>query len=149
MAPDAAVGDSFRTFFDRVDQFFSHLAAVQWGTLLLALLAFGVYLSLRSRASFHILRAAYPSERFRWRDIWGAYFAGYGFNSVIPARGGDVVRLFLTRTSVPASTYPAVAASFAVESIFDLVMGSLMLAFAFTQGAFPKPPDFAKRGAFD
>src|SRR5437763_3765003 len=28
-------------------------------------------------------------------------------------------------------------------------MGSLMLAFAFTQGAFPKPPDFAKLGAFD
>src|SRR5436305_3812826 len=95
------------------------------------------------------MRAAYPVERFRFRVVWGAYMAGYGFNSVIPARGGDVVRLFLTRTSVPASTYPAVAASFAVESIFDLVMGSLMLAFAFTQGAFPKPPDFAKLGAFD
>src|SRR5262249_6242268 len=80
---------------------------------------------------------------------WGAYFAGYGFNSVIPARGGDITRLFLTKTSVPESTYPAVAASFAVEMIFDAVMGSLMLAFAFTQGAFPKPPDFAKLSAFD
>src|SRR5207248_3433723 len=69
--------------------------------------------------------------------------------SVMPARGGDVVRLFLTRTSVPESTYPAVGASFAVETIFDVVMGSLMLAFAFTQGAFPKPPDFSKLGAFD
>jgi uncharacterized membrane protein YbhN (UPF0104 family) len=28
-------------------------------------------------------------------------------------------------------------------------MGGLMLAFAFTQGAFPKPPDFAKLNAFD
>jgi uncharacterized membrane protein YbhN (UPF0104 family) len=28
-------------------------------------------------------------------------------------------------------------------------MGSLMLAFAFTQGAFPKPPDFSKIPAFD
>src|SRR5437764_3395141 len=106
MPPAAALGDSFRNFFHRVDQFFSHLAAVDWGTLLLALAAFAVYLTLRSRASFHILRAAYPTVRFRWRDIWGAYFAGYGFNSVIPARGGDVVRLFLTRTSVPESTYP-------------------------------------------
>jgi uncharacterized membrane protein YbhN (UPF0104 family) len=145
----AALGDSFRRFFDSVDQFFSNLAAVQWGSLLLALVAFGVYLTLRSRASFHILRAAYPGVRFRWRDIWGAYFAGYGFNSVIPARGGDVVRLFLTKTSVPESTYPAVGATFAVESLFDLVMGSLMLAFAFTQGAFPKPPDFSKIPAFD
>jgi uncharacterized membrane protein YbhN (UPF0104 family) len=147
--PLAALGESFHRFFDRVDEFFSHLAAVDWAMLLLALLAFAGYLTMRSRASFHILRAAYPNARLRWRDIWGAYFAGYGFNSVIPARGGDVVRLFLTKTSVPESTYPAVGASFAVEAIFDVVMGSLMLAFAFTQGAFPKPPDFSKLGAFD
>jgi uncharacterized membrane protein YbhN (UPF0104 family) len=108
-----------------------------------------VYLTLRSRASFHVLRAAYPSETFRWRNIWGAYFAGYGFNSVIPARGGDVIRLFLTRQAVPNATYPAVAATFAVELIFDVIFGSLMLAFAFTQGAFPKPPDLSKIPAFD
>ena len=28
-------------------------------------------------------------------------------------------------------------------------MGVLILAFAFTQGVFPKPPDFAKLNAFD
>ncbi|HEX6713065.1 MAG TPA: lysylphosphatidylglycerol synthase transmembrane domain-containing protein [Thermoleophilaceae bacterium] len=149
MAPAAALGDSFRSFFDSVDSFFSNLADVNVGTLFLALLFFTAYLTLRSRASFHILRAAYPDKRFRWRDIWGAYFAGYGFNSVIPARGGDVVRAFLVKTSVPGSSYPAVAATFAVELIFDVVMGSLMLAFAFTQGAFPKPPDFSKIPAFD
>ena len=36
-----------------------------------------------------------PDERIEFRNIWGAYLAGYGFNSVVPARGGDVVRLFL------------------------------------------------------
>jgi uncharacterized membrane protein YbhN (UPF0104 family) len=149
VAPAAALGDSFRSFFDSVDSFFSNLAAVKLGSLLLALLAFTAYLTLRSRASYNILRAAYPDKEFRWRDIWGAYFAGYGFNSVIPARGGDVIRAFLTKTSVPESSYPAVAATFAVELIFDVVMGSLMLAFAFTQGAFPKPPDFSKIPAFD
>lgn len=149
MAPAAALGDSFRSFFKAVDSFFSNLAAVHWGSLLFALLCFGIYLTLRSRASFNILRAAYPGVRFRWKDIWGAYFAGYGFNSVIPARGGDVVRLFLTKTSVPDSTYPAVGATFAVETVFDVVMGGLMLSFAFTQGAFPKPPDFSKLHAFD
>lgn len=149
MAPTAALGDSFRSFFDSVGTFFSNLAAVHLGSLLIALAAFTVYLTLRSRASFHILRAAYPQRPFRWRDIWGAYFAGYGFNSVIPARGGDVIRVFLTKTSVQDSSYPAVAATFAVESIFDVIMGSLMLAFAFTQGAFPKPPDFSKLKAFD
>jgi uncharacterized membrane protein YbhN (UPF0104 family) len=149
VAPTAALGDSFRSFFDSVDSFFSNLANVHLGSLLMALLSFTAYLTLRSRASFNILRAAYPDQRFRWRDIWGAYFAGYGFNSVIPARGGDVIRAFLTKTSVPQSSYPAVAATFAVEVLFDVLMGSLMLAFAFTQGAFPKPPDFSKIPAFD
>jgi uncharacterized protein (TIRG00374 family) len=149
VGPVAAVGQSFESFFDAVDKFFANLAEVRLGALVLGLLLFGVYLTLRSRASFHILRAAYPAERFRFRDVWGAYFAGYGFNAVIPARGGDVVRLFLTKTSVPNSSYPAVAATFVVELIFDVVMGVFILTFAFTQGVFPKPPDFAKLNAFD
>ena len=149
MAPAAALGDSFRSFFDALDSFFSSIGAVHFGSLFLALLAFTAYLTLRARASFNTLRAAYPDTPFRFIQIWGAYFAGYGFNSVIPARGGDVIRLFLTKISVPGSTYPAVAATFAVELIFDIVMGSLMLTFAFTQGAFPKPPDFSKLNAFD
>jgi glycosyltransferase 2 family protein len=145
----ASLGESFQSFFDAVDDFFSNLASVRLGPLLLALLAFTAYLTLRARASFNILRATYPDQRIQFREIWGAYFAGYGFNAVIPARGGDVVRLFLTKTSVPQSSYPAVAATFVVELGFDVAMGSLMLLFAFTQGAFPKPPDFAKLDAFD
>jgi uncharacterized membrane protein YbhN (UPF0104 family) len=145
----ATLGESFQSFFHAVDQFFSNLASVKPGSLLIALILFVVYLSFRARASFNILRAAYPDEPFRFREIWGAYFAGYGFNAVIPARGGDVVRAFLTKTSVPHSSYPAVAASFVVELGYDIAMGTLILAFAFTQGVFPKPPDFAKLNAFD
>jgi glycosyltransferase 2 family protein len=149
MTHGASLGDSFRSFFDAVDQFFSGLASVRLGPLILALLLFTGYLSLRARASFNILRAAYPDERFRFREIWGAYFAGYGFNAVVPARGGDIVRLFLTKTSIPRSSYPAVAATFVVELGFDVAMGSVILLFAFSQGVFPKPPDFAKLNAFD
>jgi uncharacterized membrane protein YbhN (UPF0104 family) len=145
----ATLGESFEAFFDAVDKFFSNLASVRLLPLLVACVLFTAYLTLRARASFNILRAAYPTERFRFQEIWGAYFAGYGFNAVIPARGGDVVRLFLTRSSVPRSSYPAVAATFVVEAGFDLAMGSLILLFAFTQGVFPKPPDSAKLNAFD
>ncbi|MGH2970317.1 MAG: lysylphosphatidylglycerol synthase transmembrane domain-containing protein [Solirubrobacteraceae bacterium] len=147
--PIASLGDSFSAFFDAVGDFVSNLAGVQWGSLILGLIAFGIYLTLRARASFHILRAAYPGERIRFREIWGAYMAGYGFNSVVPARGGDVIRLFLTKTSVPHSSYPAVGAAFAVEFVFDLTMAVPVLAFAFTQGVFPKPPDFSELPAFD
>jgi uncharacterized membrane protein YbhN (UPF0104 family) len=127
----------------------SNLAAVKWPALLLALLLFLAYLTLRARASFHILRAAYPDSRFEFRRIWGAYFAGYGFNSVIPARSGDVVRLFLTKSSIPRSSYPAIGAAFFVELGFDLTIAVPVLAFAFSQGVFPKPPDFSKLPAFD
>ena len=149
MVPIADAADSFREFFDAFDQFFDNLAAIRWGQLIIAMLVFVGYLSLRARASYNILRAAYPQERIEFLKVWGAYFAGYGFNSVIPARGGDVVRLFLTKSAVPNSSYPAVAASFAVELIFDLMMGTLILTFAFTQGVFPKPPDFSDLPAFD
>ena len=70
--------------------------------------------------------------------------AAYGFNQVVPARGGDIIKLFLTRSSIPNSSYPAVGSSFFVEAIFDLCMAIPILAFAFTQGAFPKPPDFSQ-----
>jgi uncharacterized protein (TIRG00374 family) len=145
----ASLGDSISSFFDAVGQFFSDLAAVHWLALLLGLVFFGLNLTLRSRAFFHSLRAAYPAVSFQWRRVWGAYFAAVGFNNVVPARGGDVIKLFLTRSSIPGSRYPTVAAAFFVESIFDACVGVLVLVFAFTQGVFPKPPDFSKLSSFD
>jgi uncharacterized membrane protein YbhN (UPF0104 family) len=136
-------------FFDAVDKFFSSLANIRWGSLLLGLLCFGIFLTLRSRAAYHVLRAAYPAERFPWRRIWGAYMAAYGVNNIFPVRPGNVVRLFLTKASIPNSSYPAVASSFLVDNVFDFAVAIPVLIFAFTQGVFPKPPDFSKLGAFD
>src|SRR5829696_2876654 len=145
----ASIGSSISGFLDAAGDFFSSLGEVGWFSLLLGLLSFLVYLTLRSRAFFHALRAAYPGERIPFRRIWGAYIAAYGFNNVIPARGGDVIKLFLVKNSIPGSTYSAVGASMAVELVFDAVMGVFILAFAFSQGVFPKPPDFASLNAFD
>src|SRR5919205_1804556 len=145
----ASLGDSFRNFFDAVDQFFASLAEIQWGSLALALLFFGTYLTIRARASYNVLRAAYPAERFRFREVWGGYVAGYGFNNVIPARGGDVIRLFLTRSAIPHSSYPAVGAAFVVDLGFDLCAGGLAILFVVTQGVLPRLPDLSKINAFD
>ena len=141
----AGLGD----FFDAVGQFFGNLADIRWGALALGLLCFGTYLTIRSRAFYNVLRAAYPTEKIEFKRIWGAYIAAYGFNNVVPARGGDVIKLFLVKTSIPNSTYSAIAAAFFVEFGFDASMGVFILAFAFSQGVFPKPPDFSKLGAFD
>ena len=137
------------SFFKAVDKFFSSLANVNWAALAIGMLCFGGFLTMRSRACFNVLRAAYPGERFKWRGIWGAYVAAYGVNNVFPVRAGNLVRLFLTRSSVPNSSYPAVASSFLVDNIFDLTVAVPTLIFAFTQGVFPKPPDFSKLNAFD
>jgi uncharacterized membrane protein YbhN (UPF0104 family) len=143
------VQSSIGSFFDAIGSFFDSLSRVGWGPLLLGAVAFVVYLSLRARAFFHTLRAAYPTEPIGFRRVWGAYIAAYGFNNVIPARGGDVIKLFLVKQSIPHSTYPAVGAAIFVEAIFDAVMGVFILTFAFSQGVFPKPPDFADLHAFD
>jgi uncharacterized membrane protein YbhN (UPF0104 family) len=145
----ATVSSDVGQFFDAVGTFFENLAGLSWGPLALALLCYAAYLTLRSRAVFNAIQAAYPAEHVRWREIWGAYVAGVGVNQVFPLGGGTLVQYFLTRVSIPASSYPAVIAAIWTALVFDWGMNVLVLAFAFTQGVFPKPPDFSKLPAFD
>ncbi|MDX6667604.1 MAG: hypothetical protein QOK04_984 [Solirubrobacteraceae bacterium] len=145
----ASIGDTVSSFFDAAHEFFSHLAAINWVTLILGMAAFAGCLVVRSRALFNSLRAAYPIERFQWRRVWGAYIAAYGINNFVPGAGGNVVQLYLTKRSIPHSRYPTVAAALSVTAILDSIVSACVLAFAFTQGVFPKPPDFSKLNAFD
>jgi uncharacterized membrane protein YbhN (UPF0104 family) len=145
----AAVYGSLSSLIDSVGEFFGKLADIDWIPMILGLIAFGIYLTVRARAYFNVLRAAYPNEQFPFKSIWAAYVASYGFNNVIPARGGDLIKLYLVKSTIRNSSYPAVGSSIFVEVIFDVVMGSVILAYAFTQGVFPKPPDFSDLDAFD
>ena len=156
MTVDAVVvhhGTSIQTTISHVlesaGQFFAQLASLRWGSLLIALALYAIYLLLRSRALFNAVRAAYPGEPIRWRDVWGAYMVGYAINNVFPLGGGNIAQLFLTRLSIPPSSYPTVAAAMFTVVPFDWFMGLLVMCFAFTQGVFPKPPDFSKLPAFD
>ena len=110
---------------------------------------YALYLLLRSRALFNAIRAAYPGGSVRWRDVWGAYMVGYAINNVAPLGGGNVAQLFLTRIAIPDSSYPTIATALSTGVLFDWFVGLLVMAFAFTQGVFPKPPDFSKLPAFD
>jgi len=145
----ASLGSDVNQFLNSVGTFFSNLADLSWGPLLLGLLCWATYLLLRSRALRNAIQAAYPTEHVRWRDVWGAYVAGLGINQVFPLGGGTLVQYFLTRISIPASSYPAVIAAIWTALVFDWGVNLLVLIFAFTQGVFPKPPDFSKLPAFD
>ncbi len=144
-----SIGDTISHFFSSAGNFFSQLAGLSWGPLLIGLVLYACYLLLRSRALFNAVRAAYPGVEVRWRDVWGGYMVGYGINNALPLGGGNIAQLFLTRLSIPPSSYPTIASALWTGVIFDWFMGLLVMAFAFTQGVFPKPPDFSKLPAFD
>lgn len=145
----SSIGSTVDGLVNSIGTFFSQLANLSWGSLLLGLALYAVYLLLRSRALWGALRAAYPEERIRWRDVWGAYMVGYAINNVFPLGGGNVAQLFLTRVAIPPSSYPTVASALSTGVIFDWFMSVLVMCFAFTQGVFPKPPDFSRLPAFD
>ena len=145
----ASLGDTIESFLDAAGEFFAHLADIDWASLTLGLGCFGLYLLLRSRALFHALRAAYPEADLEWRRVWGAYVAAYGINNLVPASAGNVAQLYLTKNSIRGSAYPAITSALATGAIVDAVVSSGVLVFAFTQGIFPKPSDFADIGSFD
>jgi uncharacterized membrane protein YbhN (UPF0104 family) len=144
-----SVLDTINGLLSAAGTFFSQLAELSWIPLLIGLALNGVYLLLRSRALFNAVRAAYPGQPVRWRDVWGAYMVGYAINNVFPLGGGNLAQLFLTRVSITESSYPTIASALWTGVIFDWFMGLVIMCFAFTQGVFPKPPDFSKLPAFD
>jgi len=119
------------------ESLYDQLPGVSWKPLTLALLLHLGRAAARSRAWRNVLAAAYPDEDVRWRSIFAAYAAGVGVNTLVPARGGDVVRLYLARRAIPGSTYPTLVASLSVETIFDSLVGATLLTWALAIGAFP------------
>jgi uncharacterized membrane protein YbhN (UPF0104 family) len=120
-----------------IEVFFSHLAAVEWNWLALAILAQLGKLLAVSRAWTNNVRAAYPDERIRWRTMFGAYVAGTGVNAIIPARGGDVVRLFLAKRRIEHSTYTTLVSTSLLQTLFDVVVAGCFVLWALTQHVLP------------
>ena len=145
----ASVGGTFSRLLHSAATFFSGLADLRWVPLLIGLALYAGYLALRSRALLAALRAAYPGVAIRWRDVWGGYMVGYAINNVFPLGGGNLAQIFLTRLAIAPSSYPTVTTALWTGTLFDWFMGVFVMAFAFTQGVFPKPPDFSKLPAFD
>jgi uncharacterized membrane protein YbhN (UPF0104 family) len=117
--------------------FFSHLAAVEWKWLALGILAQIGKLLAVSRAWTNIVRAAYPDERIRWRTMFGAYVAGTGVNAIIPARGGDVVRLFLAKRRIEHSTYTTLVSTSLLQTLFDVAVAACFVLWALSQHVLP------------
>jgi uncharacterized membrane protein YbhN (UPF0104 family) len=139
------VGD----FLHALRVFFDHLAAVHWELLGIALGLHLFRLFLRSIAWWTILRASYPRSRVLLRSVFGAYVAGVGVNSIAPARGGDLVKLYLVRHRIAESSYATLAPTLVVETIFDLVVGAALLAWAFSIGVLPTQEVYSRLPSVD
>jgi uncharacterized membrane protein YbhN (UPF0104 family) len=120
-----------------VGVFFHHLAAVEWKWLAIGILCHLCKLLAVSRAWRNIVAAAYPDRLVRWRQIFGAYVAGTGVNAVIPARGGDVVRLFLVKRRIEGSTYTTLVSTSLLQTLFDVVVAGGFILWAVTQHVLP------------
>jgi uncharacterized membrane protein YbhN (UPF0104 family) len=141
--------DDVHAFLDAAQAFFSQIAAVSLGPLALAILLHVLKLALRVRAWQNILRASYPGICVPYRGIFGSYVAGVGVNSIAPARGGDLVKLYLAKRRVEGSTYPTLASSLVVETLFDFVVATALLLWALKLGVLPGVPDLPRLPAFD
>ncbi|HEX2044248.1 MAG TPA: lysylphosphatidylglycerol synthase transmembrane domain-containing protein [Gaiellaceae bacterium] len=142
--------DDVRAFLDASEAFFKALAAVGWGALGLAVAFHVLRLALRVRGWQNILRAAYPGAKVPYRQTFGAYVAGVGVNAVVPARGGDVVKLYLAKhRAVKESSYPTLASSLLVETLFDFVVATALFLWALKLGLLPGLPELPAVDAFD
>ena len=124
-------------FFHAVRVFFDELAGVAWGAIAIALGFHLAKILLRTIAYRNILRASYPAEGIRWAPVAGAYIAGVGVNSIVPGRGGDLVKLYLIRHRYPATNYATLASTLVAETALDFVLATLFFLWALTQGVVP------------
>jgi hypothetical protein len=95
---------------------------------------------VRIRGWWNILRASYPEAvTLRYRDVVAAYFAGSGLNAVVPARGGDVMKLYMVKQRIPEGRYPTLIATFLPEGLFETACGLALLVWALARGFVPVP----------
>lgn len=125
------------SIFDAIGVFFSHLASVEFKWLGIGILCHLCKLVAVSRAWRNIVKAAYPDQPVRWRQMFGAYVAGTGVNAIIPARGGDVVRLYLAKHRIEGSTYTTLVSTSLLQTVFDMVLAGCFVLWAVTQGVLP------------
>ncbi len=132
-------------FIEAVEAFVGQLTAVRWLPLAVALGFHLLKTAARAQAWRNIIAAAYPERSVPFATTFGAYVAGVGVNAVSPARGGDLLKLFLVKRSVPGSSYATLAATLFVETLFDIVVATALLIWAIQLGVLPGAeliPDF-------
>jgi uncharacterized protein (TIRG00374 family) len=133
--------NSLESFWDAAMAFGHGITEVSLGALAIALALHFTNLMLRATAWRNILRAAVPGVPIRWRNVTGAYLAGVGVNAVVPARGGDVMKVYLVHRAMPETAYTTIVTSLLAETAFDAVVGTVLITIALASGMLPLGTD--------
>ncbi len=147
--PLGDLGDNLHRFGDAASTFFARLSEIGWGYLVAGLLLSLVMQIIRGHAWANAIRAAYPRTKISEPRIVASFLIGAGLNGILPARGGDAMKIVLAKRSVKDSNFPSIISSFAVLTPFDSGIGILVLLYAITQGLLPQPPQLPNLPAFD
>lgn len=116
-------------------------AAVDPRALVAGAILYLVSQAVRTRGWHTILRVTYPEQAkdLRARDVMRAYLAGSGINAIVPARGGDIVKLAMVHKRIEGSRYSTLAATFVPESLFETLFGIGLVVWAMANGFLPVP----------
>jgi uncharacterized membrane protein YbhN (UPF0104 family) len=134
------LSDVFRTANHALELLLHRAASVNPWLAALGIVLYIVAQAVRPRGWHTIIRAAYPdADGLRPRHTMAAYLAGAGLNGVIPARGGDIVKLWLVHRRIPGARYPTLAATFVPETLFETLFGFGLVIWALSRGFLPVP----------
>jgi uncharacterized membrane protein YbhN (UPF0104 family) len=132
--------DVFRTADHALELLLHRAASVNPWLAALGIVLYILAQAVRPRGWHTILRASYPEARgYKPRHTMAAYLAGAGLNGIIPARGGDIVKLWLIHRRIPGARYPTLAATFLPETLFETVFGFGLVVWALSRGFLPVP----------
>jgi len=94
-------------------------------------------LAFRAFAWRNIVRGAYPDRRVPTLGMGAAYVAGVAANCLLPAKGGELVKIGGARLQVERSDSATLAASLGVLGLLDLCIGSAITLTVLFTGAVP------------
>jgi hypothetical protein len=75
----------------------------------------------------------------RYRDVVIAHLGGAGFNGLIPAHGGDAVKLALLKRRVPEARFGQLLGSLAPPAAVEALVTAFLLAWALATGVLGAP----------
>ena len=134
------LSDVFRTADHALELLLHRAASVNPWLCALGIVTYILAQAVRPRGWHTIIKAAYPdAHELRPRHTMAAYLAGAGLNGVIPARGGDIVKLWLLHRRIPGARYPTLAATFVPETLFETLFGIGLVIWALSRGFLPVP----------